>query len=76
MALVNGTANRRNWPKPNCCRRRESALLSTESVRSSLWGLCGCWKRCTTVVQRSKLAPKLTPEFYTNLIRGSFLHRF
>jgi len=60
MALVNGSANRRNWPEPNCRRRRESASQLRVSVR-----LCGAFaadgKRCTAVVQRSKL----TPEFYT-----------
>jgi len=45
MALVNGTANSRNWPKPNCCRRRESALLST-FVR-----LCGAFAAVGNDVQ-------------------------
>jgi len=29
-----------------------------------------------SVKQRSKLTPKLTPEFYTNVIWGKVLHRF
>jgi len=58
MVLVNGNANCRNWPEPNC--RRKSASQLRVFIR-----LCGAFaavgKRCTTVVQRFKL----TPEFYT-----------
>jgi len=38
--IMNGHANHRNWPEPNC--RRESA--SQLRVHSSLRGLCSRWK--------------------------------
>jgi len=50
--IMNSNANRRNWLEPNC--RRESASQLRVFVC-----LCGAFaadgKRCTTVVQRSKL---------------------